>query len=67
MDKIDSDGGKWLVLVDYGSEGIGVVGQFDRIAEAVLALPGTMGSMAAIVMLPDIHLSISAQDRQKQE
>ena len=55
MDKILNDGRDYLMLVDYGTEGISVMGQYQSVDEAVTAaLRSSMGSAVAIVKLVDI-------------
>ena len=56
-DKIYSDGGKYVLLVDYGSEGMSPMGQYDDLQEAIRqSLCGAFGSAVAILQLVDIPL-----------
>lgn len=55
IDKIDSDGGEYLVLIDYCSEGLSVSGQFETLDEAIdSVMAGGYSRPAAIVQLVDI-------------
>jgi hypothetical protein len=55
MDKILNDGRDFLMLVDYGQDGISVMGQYHSAGEALsAALRSSMGSAVAIVKLVDI-------------
>jgi len=56
IEKIDSNGGDFIVLVDYGSEGLVVGGQYPGVKEAVLSLAGGGGLNKTIVYLPDVHI-----------
>lgn len=58
MDKIDDDKGDWIILVDYGCEGICVKGQYSTPEEAIKNLGGAGGSPETIVRLPDFNITL---------
>ena len=60
--QIDSNAGQWLVLTDYGTEGIAVTSQHDRVEDAILALGEQSTGSEAIVLLPDLTLSVTKGD-----
>jgi len=57
IDSIDKHGGRFLVLTDYGYEGIRVTGQFETIEEAIMDYGSDY--QQAIVMIPDIQFSLA--------
>ncbi len=59
IDKIDSKKGDYILLSDFGSEGIAVSGQYKDIEAAVLGLGNDCSSSQAIVKLVDIYFSVS--------
>jgi len=58
--KIESFSGKYIILVDYGPEGLAVLSQHDEIEQAVLAVPFADGCAVAIVQLIDINISLAS-------
>ncbi len=58
IDSIDPKGGDWLVLTDYGTEGIAVTSQHKRVEEAILALGEHGTGSEAIVLLPDLSFEV---------
>ena len=56
IDKIDDKKGDWIILTDYGMEGISVTGQYKTPEEAVKNL-GRDCSAQSIVKLPDFNFS----------
>ena len=58
IDNIDDLGGDWLVLTDYGVEGISVTSQHERVEEAILALGDSGSGNQAIVLLPNLTLVV---------
>ena len=60
MEKIDTSAGKYVVLVDYGSEGIGVWSQFEELSEAIKAtMSASCIAPTAIVKVVAISLDES--------
>lgn len=58
MTKIDDKKGDWIILSDYGSEGIIVAGQFKTPEEAVKNLGGYGGEPQAIVKLVEFTFEV---------
>ena len=54
---IDDKKGDWIILADYGSEGLCVLGQYKTPEEAIKNLGGAGGVPQAIVKLPDFTFS----------
>ena len=53
---IDSSKGPWLLLVDYGTEGLSVVEQFESAQDAVdEAMRGRWTGPMAVLYLPNVH------------
>jgi roadblock/LC7 domain-containing protein len=53
ISQIDSDGGKYIVLIDFGNEGLIVEEQYQSFSEAIKAVAQTLSGNASIVMLAD--------------
>ena len=54
--KLDSTKGPWLLVVDYGYEGLAVVGQFESAQDAVDEMAGgNWSGPMAVLYLPNIH------------
>ena len=60
IDSIDNEGGQYLVLTDYRTEGIAVSSQHETLEEALLAFGADFPQ--AIVMVPEIQFSVSGID-----
>jgi len=58
-DKISDDGGDWLILIDYRSEGFSVKGQYDTPEEAILNLGSDFPE--TIVKLPEFEFSVDGK------
>lgn len=57
--KIDDDGGDWLILTDWGSDGMSVTSQHESPEEALKFLGSDSGgSPQAIVKLSDFKFSV---------
>ena len=54
MHKIDDAKGQYIVLVDYGSAGISVMGQYERLDQAVSDALKSSGGDVAIVQLVEV-------------
>ncbi len=57
--KIDEKKGDWLILADYGREGLVVTSQHKTAEDAIKNLGQSCGSPQAIVKLVDFTFSIS--------
>lgn len=57
--KIDDKKGDWIILTDYGSEGISVASQHKTPEDAIKNLSGTSGYPQTIVKLPDFNFTCS--------
>jgi hypothetical protein len=54
--KIDNTKGPWLLVVDYGYDGLSVVGQFESAQDAVdEVMGGNWSGPCAVLYLPNIH------------
>lgn len=56
---ISEDGGNWIILTEYGSEGIAVSSQHETPEDAIKHLGENGGGAQAIVLLPDFKFSVS--------
>jgi len=55
ISRISDDSGRYLLLVDYGSEGLSVFGQFKTAEDAIkVLLQGGYGGAAAIVKIVSV-------------
>ena len=59
MSKIDDKKGDWLILTDYGSEGISVTSQHKTPEEAIKNMGGHGGAGQTIVKLVDFTFAVS--------
>lgn len=59
MTKIDDKKGDWLILTDYGTEGIAVTSQHKTPEDAIKNLGGLGGDAQAIVKLVDFQFTTS--------
>ena len=55
--KISDKDGDWIILVDYGSDGIVVKGQYKTPEEVIKNLGGYGGEPETIVKLPDFNFT----------
>ncbi len=51
MKKIDESKGRYIVLCDYGTEGIAVIEQYDDLAEATGCALGHPGNCAIVELV----------------
>jgi len=58
-EKIDDKKGDWIILNDYGSEGLVVHGQYKAPEEAIKNLTSSCGAPQTIVKLPDFLFEIN--------
>ena len=54
IEKIDESKGRFIVLCDYGCEGLGILGQNDNLEAAVRTALGHPGGSCAIVELVEV-------------
>lgn len=54
ISRINEAGGRYIVLTDYGSEGMTVYEQHDNLAEAVQAALSNTGGPCSIVQLVEV-------------
>lgn len=55
-DKIDNDGGDWVVLNDYGSEGFTVDGQYKTSEEAISSFSSSACAPQILLKLPSFSV-----------
>jgi hypothetical protein len=61
MTKINDDLGKYILLKDYGSEGISVAGQYDDLGEALAESSGSDWAIVNIVRVAQLAFMKSSK------
>jgi len=61
IDKIDNEKGDWIILTDYGSEGLSVSGQYKSPDEAIVNLSGSVGYPQVLLYLPDFSFTVTQE------
>jgi len=56
-----SEQGNWIILTDYGSEGLSVSGQYKSPDEAIVKLSGSIGYPQGLLYLPDLSFKVTQE------